>query len=107
MNLQSLGILLWHKHCYFSQESASLLQESSSSVECDEHVVAMAQGLANIAVFSSGRFALNAALNTRQVLCREGSCPSPAFCGAAKITSAAAYPPKSPWLKDHSKIRAV
>lgn len=53
MNLLCLGILLWHQHCYFSQESASLLQENLSSIECDEHVIAIAQGLGNIAVFSS------------------------------------------------------
>lgn len=62
MNLQCLGILLWHQCCYFSQESASLLQENSSSVEWDEHVIAMAQGLGNVAVFSSGWFALNVAV---------------------------------------------
>lgn len=62
MNLQCLGILLWHQCCYFSRESASLLQENSSSVEWDEQVIAMAQGLGNVAVFSSGWFALNAAV---------------------------------------------
>lgn len=107
MNLQCLGILLWHQHCCSSQEIASLLQENSSSVECDEHAIATAQGLGNLTVFSPGQFGLNAALNTGQVLCREGSCPCPAFYGAAKMTSAAAHPPKSPWLKDYSKKRAV
>lgn len=103
MNLLRLGILLW-RQCYFSQESASLLQESSSSVECEKHVIAMAQGLVNVIVFSSGWFAMNATLNTERVVCREGSCPCPDFYGAAKMTSDATQPP---CLKDHSKIKAL